>query len=266
MNRNVEDARLGGSPTKISLIRAYIRVRGQRKDLYPDGIELQKINEDYCWAVIYFLLRSGYVEAAAEYVTENSTAFKALDRYFVTYITTYAKSADRRLPTKQQQAMNSDYQARVRLAPENSLDPYRMACYKIIGRCELNKRSIDTISQGVEDWMWLQFCLAREVNKAEELASDVYGLAEVQETIREIGQRHFSKGSEGAGGYGTFFYLQILGGLFEQAVSYLYSHAYVSAVHFAIALDYYGLLRVSDFSASDTDLRKVLTTIVLCSC
>jgi nuclear pore complex protein Nup93 len=86
--------------------------------------------------------------------------------------------------------------------------------------------------------IWLQFNLAREVNRVEEVAGEVFGLEEVQETIQEIGQRHFSKGAEGAGGYGTFFFLQILGGMFEQAISYLYPYSYVAAVHFAIALDF----------------------------
>ena len=126
----------------------------------------------------------------------------------------------------------------------------------MIGRCELTKMRIESVSQGIEDWIWLQFALAREVNRVEESAGEVHGLEEVRETIREIGARYFSKGSEGMGGYGTYFFLQILGGMFEQAVSYLYSYSYVAAVHFAVALDYYGLLRVSDFSVAETELRE----------
>ena len=96
------------------------------------------------------------------------------------------------------------------------------------------------------------------MNRAEEVAADVYGLEDVRETIREIGQRYFAKGAEGTGGYGVYFCLQILGGMFEQAVSYLYPYSYVAAVHFAIALDFYGLLRVSDFLASESELREAL--------
>ena len=155
-----------------------------------------------------------------------------------------------------QDRVNAEYQQRSRIAPDNSLDPYRMACYKIVGRCELSKRTIEGISQGSEDWIWLQFSLAREVNRAEEIAGDVFGLEEVRDTIKEIGQRYFSKGAEGVGGYGVYFFLQILGGMFEQAVAYLYGYSYVAAVHFAIALDFYGLLRVSDFSVSETELRE----------
>lgn len=193
-----------------------------------------------------------------EYVTSNAVQFRALDRNFITYITAYANSSERRLPWAMQDRINGEYQQRSRIAPENSLDPYRMACYKIIGRCEISKRTIEGISQGSEDWIWLQFSLAREVNRAEEVAADVYGLEDVRETIREIGQRYFAKGAESTGGYGVYFCLQILGGMFEQAVSYLYPYSSVAAVHFAIALDFYGLLRVSDFSASESELRETL--------
>lgn len=243
-------------PTTVNKVRAYIRILAARKELNPDGTELQMLDSDYCWAFVFFLLRSGLVKEAADYVTSNAGSFKALDRNFVTYITSYASSPDRRLPRSIQDRVNAEYQQRTRIAPENSLDPYRMACYKVIGRCELTKMRLESVGQGMEDWIWLQFALAREVNRVEESAGEVHGLEEVRETIREIGTRYFSKGSEGMGNYGTYFFLQILGGMFEQAVSYLYSYSVVAAVHFAIALDYYGLLRVSDFSISETQLRK----------
>ena len=221
------------------------------------------MNDEYPWPLIFFLLRSGLVKEAADYVVANGTAFRTIDRNFLNYITTYARSPDGILDRKVQDHINREYSAQTRVAPDNANDPYQLACYKIIGRCELAKRSIDGISQGVEDWMWLQFSLAREVNRVEESAGDVFGLEEVRETIREIGQRHFSKGAEGTGGYGTYFYLQILGGMFEQAVSYLYSYSYVAAVHFAIALDFYGLLRVSDFSVNQTELCKLVCSQLL---
>ena len=253
--KNPKDANIGGMPTIINKVRAYIRIRAARRDLIPDGTELRVMNDDYCWALIFFLLRSGFVREATDYVTANKMAFSALDRNFGTYITGYASSPDRRLGRKAQDHVNREYQKRTQVAPENQNDPYQIACYKIIGRCELSRRSVDTISQGVEDWLWLQFSLAREVARVDESAGDSFGLEEVRETIREIGQRHFSQDTESTGDYGTFFFLQILGGLFEQAVSYLYSQSYIAAVHFAIALDYYGLLRVSDFSVSEAELR-----------
>ena len=259
ISKNPKEANLGGVPTTINKVRAYIRIRASRRDLIPDGTDLKVIGDDYCWALVFFLLRCGFIKEATEYVTANKMPFSALDRSFVTYITEYASKPDRRLEQRTHDHINREYQKRIRVAPENQSDPYQIAVYKIIGRCELSKRNIDTVSQGVEDWIWLQFALARESNRIDESAGEVYGLEEVRETIHEIGQRHFSQGAEGMGGYGTYFFLQILGGMFEQAVSYLYSYSYTTAVHFAVALDYYGLLRVSDFSTTQTELRECLT-------
>ena len=263
INRNPREANLGGIPTTINKIRAYVRIRAIKKDLAPDGVELQTLGNDPCWALVFFCLRSGQLNEAVEYVTSNAAQFRALDRNFTSYITAYANSPERRLPRSMQDRINVEYQQRTRIAPEHSLDPYRMACYKIIGRCEISKRGIEGIKQGAEDWIWLQFSLAREVNRAEEVAGDVYNLEDVRDTIREIGQRHFTKGAEGSGGYGVYFLLQILAGMFEQAVSYLYSYSYVAAVHFAIALDFYGLLRVSNFSVSENELRKTRRLLIL---
>ncbi|KAL9589910.1 MAG: hypothetical protein Q9203_001296, partial [Teloschistes exilis] len=255
INRNAKEANLGGIPTALNKIRAYIRVRDVRKDLKPDELELQKIEEaEPMWAVVYFLLRCGLVQDAADYVKNNATAFRAVERNFVTYIVSYAKDKDRRLPRELQDRINTEYQQKARMAPENSLDPYKMACYKIVGRCELIKRTIEGINMSSNDWLWLQFCLAREVNRVEEVAGDVFGLDEIRESISEIGQRHYQKGQEGLGGYGTFFHLQVLAGMFEQAISFLFPYTYVSAVHFAIALCYYGLLRVSDTPGAESDL------------
>ncbi|KAL2866812.1 linker nucleoporin NIC96 [Aspergillus lucknowensis] len=249
--KNPREAQLGGIPTVVNKIRAYIRLRGARRDLAPDGTELQMVGDDYCWILIFYLLRCGFITEAAEYVTEDP-GFRSLDHKFVTYMTTYAQS--KRLPRDMQQRINGEYQQRSRNAPDNTIDPYRMACYKIIGRCDLGRRRLDGFNQSVEDWMWLQFSLAREDDRAEEVAGDVFGLEDIQTDITEIGQRVFGKGQDGPGGYGTFFLLQILGGMFEQAVSYLGSYAPVSAVHFAVALVYYGLLRVSDFYTSGEEI------------
>jgi nuclear pore complex protein Nup93 len=254
--KNPREAQLGGIPTVINKIRAYIRLQAARKDLAPDGTELQMVNQDYCWILIFYLLRCGFINEAADYVSRDS-GFRSLDHKFVTYMTTYAQS--RRLPRDLQQKINGEFQQRSRNAPENTVDPYRMACYKIIGRCDLSRRRLDGVKQTVEDWMWLQFSLAREDDRAEEVAGDVFGLEDIQTDIQEIGQRVFVKGNDGPGGYGTYFLLQILGGMFEQAVHYLGTHAPVTAVHFAIALSYYGLLRVSDFYTSGDEICKQMT-------
>lgn len=194
-------------------------------------------------------------------MNEHDRAIKNIDRGFAQYLRSYAGNANHKLSRDLQNAIHTEYQRRIRLSPENTIDPYRLACLKILGRCELNKRSLDGLNQSVDDWVWLQFCLAREINRLEESAAESFGLEELRVTISDIGQKHFSdREKEGAAGSGIFFLLQILGGMFEEAVNYLCQTNHVSAMHFAIALDFYGLLRVSDFSTSGPEILSFTTT------
>lgn len=245
-----QEASLGGRPDVVSKIKAYIRVRVAQKMLIPDNVDLQQVQGEYVWAVIFYLLRSGHVTEAAQYVNDNQTQIRGIDRVFASYINSYATSEDRRLKRAMQERCNSDYNQRARNAPEGSVDPFRMACYKVIGRCDVGNRNLENLQTDVHDWIWLQFNLAREGDRAAELASEMYGLAELQESVREIGQKHFAKNAPGVAGgsYAMYFYLQVLAGLFEPAVAYLYSFSYIDAVHFSIALEYYGLLRTPDAS------------------
>lgn len=242
------EANLGGRPDVVSKIKAYVRLRQNRKDLVPDNTQLQEVNKEYVWALVYYLLRSGHVTEAAEFVKEHATTFRSIDRTFSSYLLEYASSEDRRLRRQLQERCNNEYTQRVRNAPENSIDPFRMACYKIVGRCEIANRNLEGLNTDIYDWIWLQFNLARENDKLTEMAGESYTLSNLQETIREIVLKHFPKSpaDDTNGQFGMSFFLQILAGMFEQAISYLYPFSYVDSIHFAIGLEFYGLLRPSD--------------------
>ncbi|KAI5288218.1 hypothetical protein KEM54_005382 [Ascosphaera aggregata] len=237
------EAQIGGIPSVTNKVRAYVRLRNARKDLAPDNTELQMVGQDHCWVLIFYLLRAGFVDEAADYVTTN-VGFRSMDQKFAAYMTAYARG--RQLPRDLQQKLHTEYQQRVRNAPE--IDPYRMACYKIIGRCDPSHRRFDGITQGIEDWIWLQFVFAREDHRYEEPAGDSFYLQDIRKDFLDIGQRLFSDNDEN---YAVYFLMQVLGGMFEQAVSYLKRFEPVSAVHFAIGLEYYGLLRVANFYTSN---------------
>ncbi|KAF2205005.1 NIC-domain-containing protein [Delitschia confertaspora ATCC 74209] len=249
--KNPREAQLGGVPSTLNKTRGYIRIKLAFKELGTEIEHLQRIGDsgdEFPWVIVFYLLRSGLPDEAAQYVREKKGFFGANDKVFQAAIAAYAVDPDRRLSAQMQQNINNIYVQRARIAATN--DPYRMACYKIIGRCEMTRRNLEPLKQTMEDWVWLQFNLAREGNRAEENAGENFGLEELRATIRDIGQRHFMSGSEAAGGYGVYFYLATLAGMFEQAVHYLYQHNHTSAVHFAIALAYYGLLRVSDLTST----------------
>lgn len=257
------EANLGGRPDIVSKIRAYIRVLAAKKNLVPDNVELQQVQGEYVWAIVFYLLRTGHVSEAATYVNDNQSQFRSIDRTFSGYINSYAASEDRRLKRPMQERCANEYQQRVRNAPEGSIDPYRMACYKIVGRCELANRGFENLKTGVEDWIWLQFNLAREGDRASELANESYGLAELQSSIQEIGSKHFApKGSAeeaNSGSFAMFFFLQVLCGMYEAAIAYLYAYSRTDAVHFAIALEYYGLLRPADAMSTANELKSFNT-------
>ncbi|KAJ8121197.1 hypothetical protein O1611_g10164 [Lasiodiplodia mahajangana] len=254
--KHPREAALGGRPDVISKIQAYVRLRHARRDLVPDKVELQQDSEgEFVWAIVFFLLRSGYVDEAAQYVKAQSTVFRTIDRTFASYLLEYVASPERRLRRQLQDRCNNEYNQRARNAPENSIDPYRMACYKVIGRCDVSNRSLENLNTEIDDWIWLQFNLARENDKATEVATESYGLQDLRASIREIGLKHFPKNptEDTNGSFGMFFYLQILAGMFEQAISYLYPFSYVDAIHFAVGLEFYGLIRPADpWTTADT--------------
>ena len=256
LKKNPSEALVGGVPSLLNKIRGFVRVKVVFKELGVDQDVLQRIGEsgeEYPWVIVFYLLRSGLLAEAAEYVREKKNYFQNNDRNFQPAMSHYATDPDRRLTPDLQQKISHVHAQRTRIATGN--DPYRTACYKIIGRCEMNRRSLEPIKDSMQDWVWLQFNLARESNRAEENAGEIFGLEELRSTIRDIGQRHFmNDDGEASGGYSVYFYLATLAGMFEPAISYLYQHNYVSAVHFAIALDYYGLLRVSDWSTAGNEI------------
>lgn len=262
VQKNPQQAQIGGMPTVINIVRAYIRVRAEKHDLAPDGATLDQLGDndrpEYYWAVVFYLLRSGHVQEAAEYL-DSDPAFLTIDRRFVSYVRAYASSSTRTLSKKMQDMVSGEFNQRKNVAQKGTVDPYRIACLKIIGRCETEHRSLDLIGQGVEDWLWLQFVLARESDYPE-LSSQPFGLDQIAETVKEIGEKHFQKAQSESGAYGTFFLMQILAGMFEQAVNYLHGFNPLSAVHAAIALDYYGLLRVSNYQTAGNELRKFSPT------
>ncbi|CCU82433.1 nucleoporin-interacting protein NIC96 [Blumeria hordei DH14] len=258
ITKNPREASLGGIPDVINKVKAYVRLQASRKNLAGDNTDLQMLGDDYVWALIYSLLRTGHVKEADQYVKSNVAAFRAIDRNFASYIHAYASDPDRRLPSDLQIRINGEYNQRLRIAPGNSIDPYRMVCYKIVGRCDLKQRHLENIPQSVEDFAWVQVVLAREINRVDAVASEIYGLAEAQNMVKEIGHRFFSKGGAEIGSsFGAFVFLQIAVGLFEEAVSYLYSYNYVDGVHLAIALGFYGLLRAADPSTSEANLLSL---------
>ncbi|CAI6340580.1 unnamed protein product [Periconia digitata] len=268
LEKNAQEARPGGAPSNVNKIKGFVRAKVAHKELGVDIDYLNTIGEygpngetttvEFPWVTVFYLLRAGLVQDVVEYGQEKKSFFNNTDRNFLPAVTYYANDPDRRLSPELQQRIGNAHAQRVRIGPTN--DPFRLACYKILGRCELSSRNLSHIKENMEDWIWLQFNLAREGNRAEENAGEIFGLDEIRSTTTGIGQRHFmNDDTESGSGYGVYFYLATLAGMFEQAVNFLYKHNYISAVHFSIALDYYGFLRVSDWRTAGAEILTYTT-------
>jgi nuclear pore complex protein Nup93 len=51
--------------------------------------------------------------------------------------------------------LHAEFNQRLRHAREKT-DPYKFALYKIIGRCELRRKTVQEVVHTVEDYIWMQ--------------------------------------------------------------------------------------------------------------
>jgi nuclear pore complex protein Nup93 len=237
----------------------------------------QIANNTPVWARIYYLLRSGHAKEALAFATENEAALQKLEKSFVPYFKAWLDSPDRRLPKLLRDRFLSEYNQRIRYLTDTS-DPYKHALYKLIGRVEINRRNVPGVTQTTEDWLWFQLSLVRETEGQGEAPHEKYGLRDLAAVLLKFGEAHFDpKGTRPL----LYFQVLLLSGQFErvgllcfravcfltvadfststQAIAFLLQHSQyqADAVHFAIALAYYGLLRVpARGHAADVEFRE----------
>lgn len=98
VSKNPKEANIGGIPTLLAKVKGYVRVRAARKELGPDVEILQELNGDFCWPVVFYLLRCGLYREALEYVNDSGPAFRQIDRQFLRYLKTFVEDEEHRLP------------------------------------------------------------------------------------------------------------------------------------------------------------------------
>ncbi|KAG0353474.1 Nup93/Nic96-domain-containing protein [Gamsiella multidivaricata] len=236
---NPAEANLGGIPSLTNTIRAFVQLKYLRYGSWSQP-NLEITNGQAVWAQIYYLLRTGHGQEALKFANENETNFSPADRQFVTYLAAYLESEDRFLPTPMQERILSDFNQRIRYSSD-TVDPYKLTLYKILGRCELSKRTTPVVG-ALEDFIWLQLNMIRET-KSDTMPQDKYDLSDFQALVLKYGANYFNPNNNNPLQY---FQVLIYSQQFERAIHYLSSSkAYtLETVHMAIALTYYGLLRI----------------------
>lgn len=229
---------LGGSPTAFNKIRTALTLRycDNGKWTHPT---MEIVNNIPIWALIYHLVRSGCLDEALEFTESSHDAFQKLGTSFPIYLKAFVQSPHRVLPRNLLENIRKEFNEQVRFFDEESSDPFKFALYKIIGRCEVSKKTFPGVINTTEDWLWSHLSLIYEDADTNSI-HEKYTLQNLQAAVTNFGAKYFNPDRKTPA-----LYCQVLMmcGLFEKAVHYAYGFSQVDAVYFSIALTYYGLLR-----------------------
>jgi nuclear pore complex protein Nup93 len=244
---------VGGFPTVHVIIDAYIDLKFQKHGSWQPQHSLEIYDGKAPWAHIYYLLRCGLRAEAYQYAAEFSARLAGtVDAKFFSCFQEYLDEG--RLSTNLRNQLLDEWNSRIRqtLIPDPTTgrllgDPFKAALYKIIGRCEMSSKIIKSadVAPSIEDYLWLQLNLIQEDLRNDDFLQDRYTLRDMARNMLRFGANHFSP--QGKTPH-VYFLVLLLCGEFERAVAHIITHDHLSvdAIHFAIALAYYGVLRVPD--------------------
>ncbi|KAI0266882.1 nucleoporin-interacting protein NIC96 [Gloeopeniophorella convolvens] len=247
------EARLGGDPSIANRVRAFLLVRFYRGGEWQDRIEL--VAAQPLWAKLFYLVRTGHTREALEEALTHQQAIEHREDSFVSHFRVWLESPDRRLPKPHRDHVQAIYNAH--MLHSTSVDPFKLALYKLMGKLDPAKRTVPLVTATSEDWLWLQLAMVDE-----EENGGLRGLAEV---LLSYGERHFdgTLGSKGAR-TGSWAAVLLTCGEFERAVAALWDHpeTEIEAVHLAIALAYHGLLRAPSRAETSDITPCILSTLI----
>ncbi|KAF8497062.1 nucleoporin-interacting protein NIC96 [Russula emetica] len=227
------EACLGGDPSIANRVRAFLLVRYYRGGGWQDRIEL--VAAQPLWAKLFYLVRTGHMREALDEALAHRQAIEHREDSFVAHFRLWLESPDHRLPKPHRDHVQAIYNAH--MLHSTSVDPFKLALYKLMGKLDPSKRNVPLVTATTEDWLWFQLAMVDE-----EENGGLRGLADV---LLNYGERHFESGGSKGTRTGLWAVVLLTCGEFERAVATLGDHleTEIEAVHLAIALAYYGLLR-----------------------
>lgn len=211
------------------------------------------INGVPIWALVFYLLRSGLYAEAVELTLSHKDAFDKFDTNFPVYLRNFVASNGVGLPSQLEERLASDFNQTFQFLNEDStnFDPYKYSVYKIIGKCDLAKKSLPgAINLSIEDWLWFHLLLINEFNPeaSSSLVFENYRLENLQKKVVSLGPEKFNASSNNP----LYLKTLVMLGLYELAVQYTYQFSNeCDAVHLAIGLCYYGLLKVTSTNTDE---------------
>ncbi|GHJ88294.1 hypothetical protein NliqN6_4696 [Naganishia liquefaciens] len=249
------EARLGGTPGIVNKIQAYVRLTLSN---HPYKNSFEQIDKTYFWPQCFYLIRAGHIQEAVELAQSVKHAFSNTDRNIHRWLEEWANSPDLRLSRDRREKFVAHWTQHYRNPQQ--VDPFKYAIHKLIGRFDLRK-SLPVVTDAMEDWTWMHLSLIRETasgSSYQDATTQKYTLSDLAKTIVRSGEAHFDpQGTRPL----VYFQQLCITGQFELAIQFLHEKARmeIDAVHFAIGLVYYGLLRVP--SKEQQSETGILTSI-----
>jgi nuclear pore complex protein Nup93 len=232
------DALLGGRPSAMERVRAFCEIKLKR--MSPAELaNVEIVNGSAIWLLLYTLVRCGLLKDALFMAQSLEHVMQRSDEQFFAFFKAFVTCDGHQLSSQLLGQLRLEYGERVAAHPPQ--DPYKMALLKVMGRCDLARKSVSGVIMTSEDYLWLQFWLIQDGESGED--GGAYTLSDLQRIVTDFGPRHFDpKG----GNPWHYFEVLSLVGLFERGIEYLHAQGqYPDALHFALALSQAGTIRYS---------------------
>lgn len=218
------------------------------------------------WALIFYMMRAGLYEEALGVINEYGSLFQKFDTNFPVYFAKFVQSDTHTLPSEISKKIHQEFAQQFQFVLDDvdsavmspGFDPYKYAVYKIVGKCDMGNRTLPhALNLLIEDWLWFHLLLITQGLPSDStLVFDNYTLTNLQQTVVGFGPVKFLTLSNNS----LYLKALVLVGLYELAVQYAYDHINeCDAVHLAIGLNYYGLLRVATVLASSPNQLLIHT-------
>lgn len=234
IGRQPELAQRGGNPSLLNTVRAYLNITGRPESkAKPETI----IEGSYpAWAMIYYCMRCGGLQEALEIATKYRDRLGSFHSYFREYV-----ANKRRLPLQLWEKMCAEFNSEIRT---HTQDSYKLAVWNLVSRCDVNEfRAFRDVITSTQDFIWYKLMLSSTELVPDQMRAQDLRLKQIQQQLLSLGPNHFS-----SLGRTPFIYLFVLFSvqLFEEGIVFLFSSTpyQTEAIHMAIALYHYGLLRV----------------------
>ncbi|KAI4502766.1 hypothetical protein M0802_001810 [Mischocyttarus mexicanus] len=228
INENMVQAKRGGIPGTIPLVKSFIGIKIQNLRDLEDVVDGKPL-----WPLVYFCMRCGDFKAALQCLSQCSTHYSE----FKAALTEASEDPQRYPGNRAESVLRLHYKKHVK----SSTDAFKKAAHSALVPCEPDDLHSEVIATA-DDYLWLKLCQVRDQPEVENKLTLDY----LQTTISEIyGESYYHAHEQPF----LYFSMLFLTGQFEAAIEFLARGAgarhLAHAVHLAAAMNEHNLLSVS---------------------